>query len=207
MITIEYPIFTANVAPLNNKRLSNSNYRNLNDEDLVHRIATKQDQEAFGTLYQRYVHLALGVCMKYLKTTDLAKDAVQVVFTKVWTDMHQYQVRKFKPWFYQVIKNHCLMELRKNDPNRKTVAEWDMDIVEFEDNLHHKVNEEQLLLHLNMCLKGLNEEQRNCITRFYLDQKSYNETAALTGYSDKQVKSHIQNGRRNLKNCLQQKMS
>jgi len=187
--------------------LSTNNYRNLTDEDLVHRIISKQDQEAFGTLYQRYVHLALGVCIKYLKSAEPAKDAVQVIFTKLWTDVHQYQVRKFKPWFYQVIRNHCLMELRKNDTNRKTVAEWDMDIVEFEDTLHHKVNEEQLLLYLNMCLKGLNEEQRTCITRFYLDQKSYNETATLTGFSDKQVKSHIQNGRRNLKNCLQQKIS
>lgn len=207
MITIEYPIFTANVITLNAKRLSTNHYRNLSDEDLVHRIASKQDQEAFGTLYQRYVHLALGTCIKYLKAAEPAKDAVQVIFTKLWTDVHQYQVRRFKPWFYQVIKNHCLMELRKNDPNRKTVAEWDMDIVEFEETLHHKVNEEQLLLYLNMCLKGLNEEQRSCITRFYLDQKSYNETATLTGYSDKQVKSHIQNGRRNLKNCLQQKIS
>lgn len=187
--------------------MSSSNYRNLIDEDLVHRIAARQDQEAFNTLYHRYAHLALGVCMKYLKAADPAKDAVQVVFTKVWTDIHQYQVRKFKPWFYQVLKNHCLMELRKNDPNMKIVAEWDMDIVEFEDTLHHKVNQEQVLLHLNMCLKGLNAEQKSCISHFYLDQKSYNETAALTGYSDKQVKSNIQNGRRNLKNCLRQKMS
>jgi len=187
--------------------LSTNNYRNLNDEDLVHRIASKQDQEAFGTLYRRYAHLAMGMCLKYLKAAEPSKDAVQVIFTKLWTDLHQYQVRKFKPWFYQVIKNHCLMELRKKDPSQKIVAEWDMDLMEFEDSLHHKVNEEQLLLYLNMCLKSLNEEQRSCITRFYLDQKSYNETAALTGYSDKQVKSHIQNGRRNLRNCLRQKTS
>ena len=99
------------------------------------------------------------------------------------------------------------MELRKNDPNQKIVAEWDMDIMEYEDNLQHKVNEEQVLLNLNMCLKALNTEQRNCIEHFYLEQKSYNETAVLTGFSDKQVKSHIQNGRRNLKNCLRQKIT
>lgn len=187
--------------------MSKSNYRNLNDEDLVHRIAIKQDQEAFSTLYQRYVHLALGVCMKYLKAIDPSKDAVQVIFTKLWTDVHQYQVRKFKPWFYQVMKNHCLMELRKKDPSQKIVAEWNMDIMEFEDTLHHKMNEEQLLIHLNLCLRALNEEQKSCVTYFYLEQKSYNETAVLTGFSDKKVKSNIQNGRRNLKICLRQKMS
>ncbi len=99
------------------------------------------------------------------------------------------------------------MELRKKDPSNKIVAEWDMELMEFEETLHHKLNEEQLLGHLNNCLKNLNEEQRNCVTHFYLNQKSYLETAGLTGFSDKQVKSHIQNGRRNLKICLRQKLA
>lgn len=185
--------------------MSANNYRNFTDEDLVHRIATKQDHEAFSTLYQRYVHLGLGVGIKYLGSAAPAEDAVQAVFIKLWTDAQQYQIRKFKPWFYQVVKNHCLMELRKKDPSNKIVAEWDMELMEFEETLHHKLNEEQLLNHLTNCLKSLNEEQRNCVTHFYLNQKSYLETAGLTGFSDKQVKSHIQNGRRNLKICLRQK--
>ncbi len=187
--------------------MSKSNYRNLTDEDLVHRIALKQDQEAFNVLYQRYAHLALGVCLKYLKSREPARDAVQTIFTRLWTDVHQYQIRRFKPWFYQVARNHCLMELRKNDPNQKIVAEWDMSLMEWEDNLHLKLNEEQLLVHLNLCLRNLNTEQKTCITHFYLDQKSYQETASMTGMSGKEVKSHLQNGRRNLKICLKQKLS
>jgi RNA polymerase sigma-70 factor (ECF subfamily) len=190
---------------LKTNHLSTNNYRNLPDEDLLHRIALKQDQEAFRTLYQRYVHLALGVCLKYLKRSDLAQDAVQVVFLRLWSEAYQYQIRKFKPWFYQVLKNHCLMELRKNDPNQKIVAEWDLELMETEDLLHQKVNDEQALIHLNLCLRALNTEQKICITHFYLDEKSYKETASLTGFTMKQVKSFIQNGRRNLKNCLKQK--
>lgn len=185
----------------------NNNYRNLSDEDLLHRIALKQDREAFGVLYQRYLHLTLGMCIKYLKTGEAAKDATQVIFVKLWTDVHQHQVRKFKPWFYQVIKNHCLMELRKKDPNQKIVAEWDMELMEYDETLHHKLSEEQLILNLNLCLRALNAEQKKCIEHFYLEQKSYNETALLTGFSDKNVKSYIQNGRRNLKNCLKQKIA
>jgi RNA polymerase sigma-70 factor (ECF subfamily) len=184
----------------------NNNYRNLNDEDLVLRIAGRQDQEAFSTLYQRYVHLALGVCLKYLKSTEPAKDAVQVVFTKLWTDAHLHQIRRFKPWFYQVLKNHCLMELRKKDPHQKVVAEWEPGFMEFEDPLHPHCSEEKLFELLEACLKGLNKEQYQCIDHFYIQQRSYLETAAHTGYSDKQVKSYLQNGRRNLKNCLNQKM-
>lgn len=187
--------------------MQHNNYRNLSDEDLLHRIAIKQDQEAFATLYQRYLHLALGMCVKYLKSQELAKDAVQVIFVRIWTDVHQHQVRKFKPWFYQVIKNHCLMELRKKDPNQKVVAEWDIDVMESEETLHHKLNEEHLILMLTLCLRALNEEQKKCIDHFYLQQKSYAETAIMTGYSDKKVKTNLQNGRRNLKNCLKQKIS
>ncbi len=186
--------------------MSKTNYRNLVDEDLIHRIASKQDQDAFNVLYQRYGHLALGVCLKYFKAREPARDAVQSVFLQIWTTAHQYQIRKFRPWFYTVLRNHCLMELRRNDPNQKIVAEWDLEIMESENNLHHKLNEEQLLIHLNLCLRNLNTEQKTCITHFYLDQKSYKETAALTGMSDKEVKSHIQNGRRNLKNCLRQRI-
>lgn len=185
--------------------MSNNNaYRNLSDEALIHKIAQKQDQEAFGILYKRYVHLALGTCIKYLKSTDLAKDAVQVIFVKCWTDMHQYQVRKFKPWFYQMVKNHCLMELRKKSPELKIPTEW-IDLPDTDD-LSAKRNKEELLVHLNLCLRGLNSEQRSCVSHFYLDQKSYEETVAATGLSYKQVKSHIQNGRRNLRICLQQKI-
>lgn len=99
------------------------------------------------------------------------------------------------------------MEMRKKDPNQKIVAEWDLDIMESEETLHHKLNEERLMLMLNMCLRALNDEQKKCIEYFYLQQKSYNETALITGQSDKAVKSNIQNGRRNLKNCLKQKIS
>jgi len=182
-------------------------YKNLPDEDLMLRIA-KHDQDAFATLYGRYAHLALGVCLKYYRNAAQAQDTVQVVFVKLWTDAAQFQIRKFKPWFYQVVKNQCLMELRKKNPEANNVAEWDLaEVMEFEDNLHHKIKEEQLLLLLEDCMRRLNEEQHSCVSHFYINQKSYSETALLTGFNDKQVKSNIQNGRRNLRICLQQKLS
>ncbi|MFT4062280.1 MAG: sigma-70 family RNA polymerase sigma factor [Edaphocola sp.] len=187
--------------------MPNNNYRNLSDEDLLHRLSVKQDQEAFQNLYQRYAHLALGLCLKYLKDTEQAKDAVQNIFLRLWSNGDQYAIRKFKPWLYQVTKNHCLMELRKKDPNQKIVAEWDLEATENDEGLHRHLSREQLLLQLMMCLRQLNNEQKSCIQYFYLHQKSYSETAELTGYEARQVKSHIQNGRRNLKNCVKQKVN
>lgn len=182
-------------------------YRNLSDEDLIHRMALKQDKEAFATLFQRYKHIALGVCLKYLKSESLAKDAVQNIFLKIWTDCHQFKIQRFKAWFYKLVKNHCLMELRKNNPEAVMDPTYSLESMEWEDNLHLKLNEEQLLIYLNLCLRTLNEAQNKCITKFYLEESSYLETSKATGFNANEVKSHIQNGRRNLKNCLHQKLT
>lgn len=178
-------------------------YRNLPDEDLLHQIAIKQDKDAFGALFARYRHLALGVCLKYLSDEETAKDAVQNIFLKIWTDIHSHQVARFKPWFYKVVKNHCLMELRKQSPSLPPEAVLENENVEWNDYLHLKLKEEQLISHLTNCMKKLKEEQYKCIHSFYLEEKSYQETALATGFSNKAVKSHIQNGRRNLKSCMQ----
>src|SRR5688572_15955898 len=63
-------------------------------------------------LLQRYTLLLLGVCMKYLKDEEEAKDAVQQIFLKVITELPKYMVDYFKSWLYMVARNHCLMKIR-----------------------------------------------------------------------------------------------
>src|SRR5690606_32361714 len=176
------------------------------DEDLVHRISAKKDAEAFSTLFLRYKHLALGVCLKYLPDEALAADAVQNIFLKLWNEAHLYKIQQFKPWFYKVVRNHCLMELRKKDPESSLDPSWNIDNVEWEDNLHLKLNEDQALVFLNLCLQGLKTDQKICIRHFYIKGRTYQETALETGMTYNEVKSHIQNGRLNLKNCLLEKL-
>jgi len=168
-------------------------------------MAVKQDQEAFSVLYHRYVHLSLGMCLKFLNNEE-AKDAVQNIFLTIWTNCHLYKIQNFKPWLLKVTKNHCLQILRKNGNSKQFEELKEDEDVEFEQNVHLKLNEEQLLTYLNLCLKSLNNEQQTCIHQFYIHQKSYEETSKITGFSFKEVKSFIQNGRRNLKLCLQSKM-
>lgn len=183
--------------------MSNTIYRNLLDEELLYRVAQKKDQEALSTLYKRYAHLALGVGLKYLPL-DEAKDAVQTVFIKIWTDCAQYKIKSFKPWLYTVVKNQCLMELRKSKPTASFDTENVFDFVEYEDHSHHKMEQEQVLKILESCLSKLQEAQKTCIELFYLHQKTYAEIATYQQLDDKQVKSFLQNGRRNLKLCFGQ---
>jgi RNA polymerase sigma-70 factor (ECF subfamily) len=179
--------------------LSHRNYDNIDDKELLHRYNQDGNNEWLGILLQRYTMLLFGVCMKYLKNEEEAKDAVQQVFLKVIHELQKYKVEYIKSWLYMVAKNHCLMKLR--DKGKITY--------EINDRLHVAPNEnldisqlkekENILEKMEQALKTLNKEQQLCVTLFYFEKKSYQQVADHTGYSLMQVKSHIQNGKRNLK--------
>jgi RNA polymerase sigma-70 factor (ECF subfamily) len=146
--------------------------------------------------------------MKYLKNEEEAKDGVQQIFLKTITELQKYKVEYFKSWLYMVAKNYCLMKIR--DKHGKYDVEITDNIARQEDEtdlklqLHEKNN---TLNTLHEGLQELNEEQKQCVTLFYLQKKSYQQIAEGTGYSLLQVKSYIQNGKRNLKLIMEKKMN
>lgn len=175
-----------------------ADFRKLSDEELVYRYVHRNDPAAITGLYDRYGHLVLGVCLHYLKDGEAAKDATQLIFIKLLEDLKRFTIQKFKPWLMQVSRNHCLMQLRKTVHVVNNVSELASD-VEFEDEWHQVVEKENLLNQLEKAVTELGEAQRQCIELFYLKKQSYAEVAAATGYDPQDVKSHIQNGKRNLK--------
>ncbi len=177
-------------------RLVPADYKKLSDEELVFRYAHRQEQTAINALFERYGHLVFGVCIKYLKNEDAAKDATQQIFIKLLEDLLRFNVERFKPWLFKVAKNYCYMQLRKSVPVVSGAEGADM---EFEEDWHHKIEQEELLDALDKAITELNEEQRTCIELFYLQRMNYAEIARQKGYTPGQVKSAIQNGRRNLK--------
>lgn len=187
--------------------MNSQQHSNTSDQDLLEQFYASRDNYWLGVLLQRYTLLLLGVCMKYLKNEEEAKDAVQQVFLKAITELHKYKVDYFKSWLYMVAKNHCLMKIRDRQGKQPTELKEQMALVPEEDHNKalHLEKDRQLELMSNS-LQELNEEQRQCVTLFYLDKKSYQEIAGMTGFTMMQVKSHIQNGKRNLKILLQQKL-
>jgi len=182
------------------KKVAAGDYRKLADEELIHRYVHRQEDIAVNVLFERYGHLVFGVCLKYLKDKEAAKDAMQQIFIKLLDDLKRFEVQHFKSWLYQVSKNFCFMQLRRTVPvvNNGLTTNVEADM-EFEEGWHHKIEQEQLLDKLEAAIAQLNEEQRKCIELFYLQKMTYAEIAAKTGYSLLQVKSAIQNGKRNLK--------
>ncbi|HMP85671.1 MAG TPA: sigma-70 family RNA polymerase sigma factor [Lacibacter sp.] len=169
------------------------------DQELLERYYRDGDSKWLGQLLQRYTLLLLGVCMKYLRNEEAARDAVQQVFEKAIQELGKYRVDYFKSWIYMVAKNHCLMQLRHKDRLPRELTEQKLRKPDEEEALLEVKEKEALLTALAAALPLLAPEQRTCVELFYLQQKSYQQIAALTGYTPMQVKSYIQNGKRNLR--------
>jgi RNA polymerase sigma-70 factor (ECF subfamily) len=182
-------------------------YNHISDQQLLEKFHADHNNEWLGILLQRYTMLLLGVCMKYLKNEEEAKDSVQQVFLKVIQELHKYKVEYFKSWLYMVAKNHCLMKLR--DRQGKIPAELTDRVSatpEEESDRQALIQNDRTLDLMEAGLKELNKEQQQCVTLFYLEKKSYQEISDDTGYSMLQVKSYIQNGKRNLRIWIEKKL-
>lgn len=175
----------------------------LADSQLVALYKESSDPAVLGELYQRYMDLVYGVCLKYLKESEAAKDAVMQIYEELVGKVKKHEIENFRGWLHQVAKNHCLMQLR-TPRNLKTV-EFKTELVQNEENVHLNgvLEKEENFKQLEYCLGTLTTEQQEAIQLFYLEGKCYNEIVEITGQEWNQVRSFIQNGRRNLKICME----
>jgi RNA polymerase sigma factor (sigma-70 family) len=170
------------------------------DEKLLQQYRQTQDMAVLARLYEKYMHLVYGVCLKYLKDEELSKDAVMQIFEELITKVNRHDIKQFKSWLYVLSRNHCLMHLRSH---KKMQIEALDDIMELADDLHLNEDKENDLLALERCKEKLPAPQKVSIQLFFIEEKCYKEIADDTGYTMNEVKSYIQNGKRNLKICLE----
>ena len=184
--------------------MSKNNYNSVSDEDLVEYYRNSHDTVYVGELYTRYTHLVYGVCMKYLQNDNDAKDATMQIFEKLLKELKKHHITAFKPWLYMVVKNYCMMEFRKAASQKmntqKIVKEQQQNVeTDVDAHLDEKAEKELMLNGLEKGLSALKPEQQQCVKLFYVEELSYKDIAEKTGFSLNDVKSHIQNGKRNLK--------
>lgn len=173
------------------------------DRALIAAYRSSSDLKIVGRLYQRYLDLLYGVCLKYLGESETAKDAVMDIFEELTQKLLKHEIEHFKGWLYTLAKNHCLMKLRSSGKAR--VQSFDPDHMQTAEDLHlnDKIEQEEQFDHLAACIEALPPDQRTVIRLFYLQNKCYKEIETTTGLEWNKVRSHIQNGRRNLKICMQ----
>ena len=173
------------------------------DERLLEEFKNSGNQEALATLYLRYSDLLYGVCLKYLEDAEEAKDAVMDIYQELLRKLPGHEVVNFRSWVYVVAKNHCLMQLRAAKKNITVNLEpQNMQSGDF-SHLDDVLNKEEEFKRLEKCMETLPGEQKRSIKLFYYQSKCYNEIAEETGLEWNRVRSLIQNGRRNLKICME----
>ena len=174
------------------------------DNELLARYKKDGDIRMLAELYGRYMDLLFAVCLKYLKDPEAAKDAVMGIFEELISKLMKHEVGNFKGWLYTVARNYCLMQLRSK---KRIVALADDDLMQSTEILHLNgvFDKEENLMRLEECLETLSPDQKQTVQLFYLKEKSYKEIAGITNTEWNQVRSLIQNARRNLKNCMEKK--
>jgi RNA polymerase sigma factor (sigma-70 family) len=190
---------------LKRKNLSTGTTEEMSDEHLVEGYLKTGDKELIAVLFERYTHLVYGICLNYIHDPDYCKDAVMEIFESLFHKLADHHVINFRNWLYTVSRNHCLMSIRKEGTVNRAKDGFSKTEVTTEHPEYMQEDDEELMFSkdvISSAVKQLNQEQEKCIILMYIDDKSYRDISVLTGYSLNEVKSHIQNGKRNLKNFL-----
>ncbi|WP_052180975.1 RNA polymerase sigma factor [Alistipes sp. ZOR0009] len=192
-------------------KLDNATRQNLTklaDDELLQSLTKDNYGDIVNEIFNRYSHILYGVCYKYLKNTEESKDAVQSIFEKIFIDLSNHTVKNLKSWLFVVAKNYCLMHIRKRQldlkeltPESTTNVLYKLYQEELGQKIDDEVAEDQISKMLAL-MEKLSSQQGICLSLMYLEDKSYKEIADITGFGMNEVKSHIQNGKRNLRKLL-----
>jgi RNA polymerase sigma-70 factor (ECF subfamily) len=190
---------------LKRKNLFSTTRDGMSDEHLVEGYLKTGDKELIAVLFERYIHLVYGICLNYIHDPDQCKDAVMEIFESLFHKLAEHHVMNFRNWLYTVSRNHCLMSIRKEGTMNRVKDGFSKTESTIEHPEYMSEEDEELMFSkdvISSAVKQLNPEQEKCIILMYIDDKSYRDISTLTGFSLNEVKSHIQNGKRNLKNYL-----
>jgi len=175
----------------------------LRELELLAEYRSTGDLELLGKLYEQYMPLVFGLCLKYFRDEEQSKDAVMQIFEELVKKLKFHEVANFKAWLYTLSRNHCLMVLRSS--SKHEMLSIDENFMENEAFVHLNLEDdtEEKLSIMAKCIENLPSEQKVSINLFYMEQKCYKEVADQTGFELNKVKSYIQNGKRNLKICIE----
>ncbi len=192
------------------KRNSPDSDPDKSDEEIISHYAQNGDKKLFADLFKKHVTSVYGTCLFYLQNKDEAQDAVMYIFEKLMVDLKQNEIKNFKAWLSFVVRNHCISTIRKKNTvlkNTKNYYEFEYCETTYETELKlEKIKEDQLLEYMQQCLPQLKENQRKCVELFYLQNLSYQQISDSVGLAVNEVKSNIQNGKRNLKLLIEEKL-
>lgn len=167
----------------------------LSDEEVILKYKSTGSKRILAPLFKKYNEKLFGLAFYYLHERESAMDTVMETFEVILKTIDKKEITYFKGWAMSICRNICLKKIRdvkKFDELKETSD----SSVEYGDDLVYKDETIEKLLEF---IPELKENQRVCIHEFYLLGKSYEDISASYGMSFKEVKSYIQNGKRNLR--------
>jgi RNA polymerase sigma-70 factor (ECF subfamily) len=178
------------------------------DEELLKHYKESGNKELFADLFKKHVSVVYGTCLFYLQDKAEAQDATMQLFERLMLDINNREIDNFKGWLSFVVRNHCISLIRKNKSYQKNMKsygnfEYEYTAYETEEKIQ-AVSDDMMIEHMKLSLPKLKEGQRICVELFYLQNKSYQDIASETNYTLNEIKSYIQNGKRNLKLLLEE---
>mgnify|MGYP001304298078 CR=1 FL=1 len=125
------------------------------DGELLLLFKKTGNQDVLAKLYLRYTDLVYGVCLKYFKDGEAAKDAVMNIYQELVQKLPLHEVENFKSWLYVLAKNHCLMQLRA--AKKMVTVEFQPGFMQSEDfeHLDTVLEREQDFKKLEYCMERL----------------------------------------------------
>lgn len=171
------------------------------DEDLVKKFQSSEDAYYVGVLFKRYNEMTVSLALNYLKNEHDAEDAVMECYEILYNELKNAEVKNFGGWYYSVVKNHLLKAKRsRRKRGGDELIEGYHDRGEEDSSLKFLFDnkEEKIKTLVEDVLKQLKPIQEKCVRAFYLEEKKYKAIADEFKLTEKEVKSHLQNGKRKL---------
>lgn len=170
------------------------------DADILERLQAKQFREAFAILLPRYRDKVFRLTFSMLRDRAMAEDTTQDVFLRIWRALPGFAGQsQLSTWIYAIAKNGCLSELRKRRP---TVS---LDQTDDEDSYNPAVAalaapeaDDSATVSVGQLLDQLPERYRQAVVLFYMEDKSYEQTAASLGLPLGTVKALLHRARKRL---------
>lgn len=167
---------------------------------LVKRFRGERDGAAFDALYRRNRRMVYGTCLRYLRDREAAEDACHDVFLQAYQQFDSLRGDVFSPWVRRIAINHCLNRQRHAATRRRIEPTLVRDFDQGRADASHAAAAARDDLRIAAELvRGLSPKQRLVFLLRHVEQLAYDGIAEVTGLPFDEVRSALQNARRNFR--------
>ena len=158
--------------------------------ELVRRIETDKDRDAFAIIFEHFAPRVKGFLMRSGAGEQLAEECVQEVMATLWQKAHMFDPARasVSTWIYTIARNKKIDALRRQRRPEPEDLSWGP---EAEPDQEDVVNLQQESDRLAAAIAELPEKQKFLIEKAYFGELSHSEIAEATGLPLGTIKSRI----------------